>query len=84
MLDELFEEEVDDFGLVEVEVLTLLVLVEDEGLMLLVLVDAEGLTLLDLMEDEGLTLLDWVVDLEVDADLVEDELLDAEEELVEL
>jgi hypothetical protein len=73
VLDELFEEEFDDFGLMEVEVLTLLVLV-----------DAEGLTLLDLMEDEGLTPLDWVVVLEVDADLVEDELLDAEEELVEL
>lgn len=47
VLDEHFEEEVNDFGLVDVELLTLLDLMEEEDL-----------TLLDLVEDEGWTLLD--------------------------
>lgn len=70
---EVFEEEVDDFGLMEVEVLTLLDLTDDEGL-----------TLLALVVDEVLTLLDLDVVLEVEEDLAEDVLFGAEEELAEL
>lgn len=58
VLDELFEEVVDDFGLVEVEVLTLMGLMDDEVLTLLDLAEDEGFTLLDLAEEEVLTLLD--------------------------
>lgn len=77
-LDELlstgmFLDEVDDFGLVDVEALTLLDLMDDEGL-----------TLLDLVQDEVLALLDLDVVFEVEADLAEEVIFEVEEELAEL